>query len=104
VDRFGAHGVDLDYEAETAQQWDADLVKTNVIRHLRQAMPAPQYLIYLTIGGMNQSPKAKTQLKLTNEAVTDLGGSGTNSKSLMYYCLECVKIDNKIRVGSVGGR
>jgi hypothetical protein len=52
VDSFGAHGIDIDYEAESASQWDAELVRTNVIRYLRQAMPSPQYQIFLTIGGV----------------------------------------------------
>jgi chitinase len=52
VDSFGAHGIDIDYEAEAASQWEVELVRTNVIRYLRQAMPSPQYLIYFTIGGM----------------------------------------------------
>jgi hypothetical protein len=52
VDSFGAHGIDIDYEAESASQWDAELVRTNVIRYLRLAMPSPQYQIFFTIGGM----------------------------------------------------
>lgn len=52
VDRFGAHGIDIDYEAETAVQWENELVKSNVIHFLRSAMPAPQYLITFTIGGI----------------------------------------------------
>lgn len=52
VDRFGAHGIDIDYEAETAAQWQAELVQTNVLHYLRVAMPTPTYLITLTLGGL----------------------------------------------------
>lgn len=52
VDRFGAHGIDIDYEAETAAQWQNELVKTNALHYLRVAMPAGQYIITFTIGGL----------------------------------------------------
>ena len=52
VDAFGAHGIDIDYEAETPAQWRDELVSSNVIHYLRLAMPAPQYTISFTIGGL----------------------------------------------------
>mgnify|MGYP002362369271 FL=1 len=52
VDAFGAHGIDIDYEAETPAQWRDELVGSNVIHYLRLAMPAPQYTISFTIGGL----------------------------------------------------
>lgn len=51
VDKFGAHGIDIDYEAETRAQWENEMVKTNILHYLREAMPAP-YIITLTIGGL----------------------------------------------------
>jgi hypothetical protein len=50
VDEFDADGLDIDYEAETAEQWYYELVQTNVIGQLRKAMP--DKLIALTIGGI----------------------------------------------------
>lgn len=48
-------GIDIDYEAQTAAQWENELVKTNVIGHLRAVMPASQYSIFLTVGGIAAS-------------------------------------------------
>lgn len=45
-------GIDIDYEAQTAAQWENELVKTNIIGRLRSAMPADQYSIFLTVGGI----------------------------------------------------
>ena len=52
VDSFGAFGIDIDYEAESASQWSSELVGSNVFHYLRVAMPAPQYTISFTIGGI----------------------------------------------------
>ncbi|KNC77896.1 hypothetical protein SARC_09653 [Sphaeroforma arctica JP610] len=53
VDLFGADGVDIDYEAESSQQWEDEIVKTNMLGLLREVMPTSEgYVIMLTIAGL----------------------------------------------------